>query len=52
MMEDGRIVADGSPREVLVSARIAAVFGVDVIAEDREGRPLILPWNLSSSARG
>ena len=30
MMQDGRIVADGTPRAVLTPERISAVFGVDV----------------------
>ncbi|MHB2167367.1 ABC transporter ATP-binding protein [Alsobacter sp. R-9] len=47
MMEDGAVVADGSPRDVLDSARIAAVFGIDAITEDRDGRPLVIPWSIS-----
>ncbi len=34
MMERGRLVADGSPREVLTPERIAAVFGVEATIAD------------------
>jgi iron complex transport system ATP-binding protein len=38
MMDRGRLVADGAPREVLTVERIAAVFGVEaVIADDASG---------------
>ena len=38
VMERGRLIADGSPREVLTPERIAAVFGVEaVILEDASG---------------
>ncbi len=44
IMDRGRLVADGSPREVLTVERIAAVFGVEaMIAEDRSGtHPVLL----------
>ena len=39
VMDRGRLVADGAPREVLTPARIAAVFGVEaVIADTGVGR--------------
>jgi iron complex transport system ATP-binding protein len=30
LLDEGRIVADGAPDEVLTPERVAAVFGVDV----------------------
>ena len=40
IMDRGRLVADGSPRDVLTVERIGAVFGVEaMIAEDRERHP-------------
>ena len=43
VMERGRLVADGAPREVLTPERIAAVFGVEaVMAEDAAGTIPIL----------
>jgi iron complex transport system ATP-binding protein len=44
IMERGRLVANGSPREVLTVERIATVFGVEaMIAEDASGtHPVLL----------
>jgi iron complex transport system ATP-binding protein len=44
IMDRGRLVADGSPRDVLTVKRIADVFGVEaMIAEDRSGtHPVLL----------
>jgi iron complex transport system ATP-binding protein len=44
IMDRGRLVADGSPRDVLTVERIADVFGVEaMIAEDRSGtHPVLL----------
>jgi iron complex transport system ATP-binding protein len=44
IMDRGRLVADGSPRDVLTVERIGAVFGVEaMIAEDRSGtHPVLL----------
>ena len=44
IMDRGRLVADGAPREVLTAERIAAVFGVEaVITDDASGpHPVLL----------
>jgi iron complex transport system ATP-binding protein len=44
MMNRGRLVADGTPREVLTAERIATVFGVEAfIADDASGtHPVLL----------
>jgi len=44
IMDGGRLVADGAPREVLTAERIAAVFGVEaVITDDASGpHPVLL----------
>jgi iron complex transport system ATP-binding protein len=43
MMERGRLVADGAPREVLTAEWIAAVFGVEAfIADDASGTHPVL----------
>ena len=44
MMDRGRLVADGPPREVLTVERIATVFGVEaIIADDASGpHPVLL----------
>jgi len=40
MMDRGRLVADGAPREVLTPERIAAVFGVDAVITDSAVGPI------------
>jgi iron complex transport system ATP-binding protein len=40
MMERGRLVADGTPREVLTPERIAAVFGVEAVVTESAIGPL------------
>jgi iron complex transport system ATP-binding protein len=43
MMDRGRLVADGAPREVLTVERIAAVFGVEAVITDAAGpHPVLL----------
>ena len=40
MMERGRLVADGAPREVLTPEQIATVFGVDAVITDSAVGPI------------
>ena len=44
MMDRGRLVADGAPREVLTAERIAAVFGVEAVdrRDARGPHPVLL----------
>ena len=44
-MREGRILAEGPPREVITSARVEAVFGLPnvVIADPVTGGPLVVP---------
>ena len=44
-MRDGRIVAEGAPREVITSGVMAAVFGLDctIIQDPNSGTPLVIP---------
>jgi iron complex transport system ATP-binding protein len=44
-MRDGKIVAEGAPREVITAGVMAAVFGLDctVIADPAAGTPLVIP---------
>jgi iron complex transport system ATP-binding protein len=39
----GRLVALGSPNEVLTASAISTVYGLDVEVLDRAGRPLVVP---------
>ena len=45
ILHDGRIVADGPPREVLTEERVMSIYGdhVEVIHHPRTGAPVILP---------
>jgi iron complex transport system ATP-binding protein len=43
LLDRGRVVAHGEPREVLTPLRIGTVYGVDAaVSEDEEGRPVIV----------
>ncbi len=43
LLDRGRVVAQGEPREVLTPERIGSVYAVDTtVSEDEEGRPLIV----------
>ena len=43
LLSEGQIVAAGPPIEVLTSARIATVYGVDMIVSTLDGLPVFLP---------
>jgi iron complex transport system ATP-binding protein len=47
LMDRGRIVAVGTPREVLTEENLAAIYGVSAIREEIGGEALILPWRLA-----
>ncbi|WP_435105179.1 ABC transporter ATP-binding protein [Arhodomonas sp. AD133] len=49
-MNDGRLVADGSPRQVMNPALIRQLYGVEaeVLISPRSGRPVVVPDALSS----
>jgi iron complex transport system ATP-binding protein len=49
VVDSGRIVADGPPREVLTSARLAETFGVKADVLEARGAPLIFPWAVSGT---
>jgi iron complex transport system ATP-binding protein len=42
MLARGRVVADGTPAEVLTAERVAAVYGARVRVDIDEGRPRVL----------
>lgn len=52
-IESGRIVAEGSPREVMTCDILKKVFGIesDIIYDPRTGVPLCLPYELASPAQ-
>jgi iron complex transport system ATP-binding protein len=43
LIDQGRLVADGPPRDVLTAARIDHVYGVSAFIGDAEGAPLVVP---------
>jgi iron complex transport system ATP-binding protein len=45
LMNEGWIVADGPPAEVLTPARLAQVYRIDAVAGNEKGRPWLLPWS-------
>jgi iron complex transport system ATP-binding protein len=46
VLDRGRIVADGPPREVLTKARIAETFGVNAQIVTLVDAPVIIPWTV------
>jgi len=43
LIDHGKLVADGSPREVLTADHIRAVYGVSAFIGEAHGEPLIVP---------
>jgi iron complex transport system ATP-binding protein len=43
LLDSGRLVADGSPRDVLTAERIGSVYGVSAYIGEIDGSPLIVP---------
>ena len=43
LIDQGRLVADGGPRDVLSAERIGAVYGVSAFIGEAGGEPLIVP---------
>jgi iron complex transport system ATP-binding protein len=47
LMDQGRIVAKGSPAEVLTDEAMAAVYGVKAVRQVVDGELLLTPWGLT-----
>ena len=43
LMHDGRLVADGAPRDVLTAAHLAASFGIEATVAEQDGTVLLTP---------
>lgn len=43
LIDQGRLVADGKPAEVLTAERIGEIYGVSAFIGEAEGQPLIVP---------
>jgi iron complex transport system ATP-binding protein len=46
VLDHGRIVADGRPREVLTKARLAETFGVNAQIVTLVDAPVVIPWTV------
>lgn len=46
VLDHGRIVADGQPREVLTKARVAETFGVNAQIVTLVDAPVVIPWTV------
>ncbi|MBP2148040.1 ABC transporter ATP-binding protein [Xanthobacter flavus] len=44
LMKDGRLLAEGTPTEVLDDAYLADAFGVDAVRLTHAGETVVLPW--------
>ena len=44
VLDQGRVVADGLPRDVLGEGLLADVFGIRAVHGETEGAPYLVPW--------
>jgi iron complex transport system ATP-binding protein len=44
LLDGGRLVADGAPREVLTPGRLAEVFRIEAQVAERDGALAVTPW--------
>ena len=49
VLDGGRIVADGPPRDVLTKKRLAETFGVNAQIVTLLDAPVVIPWTVNSS---
>lgn len=47
LLDQGRMVAHGAPREVLTDTALAATYGVTALRQEAGGETALLPWGLS-----
>jgi iron complex transport system ATP-binding protein len=47
LIDKGRIVADGPPREVLTAARLRSVYGVEAYLGETQGGMLVMPLDVA-----
>jgi iron complex transport system ATP-binding protein len=48
VMREGRLIADGAPRDVLTPDRLAASFGIEASVTERDDALLLTPWRALS----
>ena len=44
LMREGRLIADGTPRDVLTAEQLAASFGIEATITERDDLVLLTPW--------
>jgi iron complex transport system ATP-binding protein len=51
-MKDGRIVAEGTPRQIMTEATLSAVFGIEaaILCDPRSGTPICVPYCSTSGS--
>lgn len=49
LLAEGRVLAQGTPGEVLTDVNVATAYGVEVVRGMRDGVPYLLPWQPSSN---
>jgi ABC-type cobalamin/Fe3+-siderophores transport system ATPase subunit len=47
VLDQGRIVADGAPREVLTKTLLAKTFGVNAQIVTLVDAPVVIPWTVT-----
>ncbi len=48
LMSEGRIVADGTPREVLTEQTLSRYYGVTATIAEQNGEFMVVPWGLEA----
>ena len=48
LLKNGRIVADGTPRDVLTQQRLRDVYQIETLLAEHDGRPIVHPLDLAS----
>ena len=51
LMDQGAVVADGSPPDVLSPGILSAVYGIEALRGEQDGRNWILPWSRQTGQR-
>ena len=52
VMQEGEIVADGVPEQVLTEGLLRSVFGVDAVTIERNGTTIVTPWSVVGGRSG
>lgn len=50
LLHEGKILAEGTPADVLSAANLARAYGIDALIEQRDERLLVVPWRVTGVA--